>query len=160
MNNTQPVQPVRKRITVAANQSRTFEVFTQHMARWWAKSHSINQSPIEEIVIEPEVGGRWFERGTDGSECQWGSVLLWEPPTRVVLSWQITQAWQFDPSLVTEVDVRFIAEGDNTTVELEHRLDGYGAAAAQMSGIFESAQGWQLLLSDFANQFARSEVIN
>ncbi len=89
MNETITVAPVRKSITVAAAPDRAFQVFTEGMSRWWIKSHSINKSPIKDIVIEPKAGGRWYERGDDGSTCDWGRVLSWEPPTRLVLSWEI-----------------------------------------------------------------------
>jgi uncharacterized protein YndB with AHSA1/START domain len=91
MNRTVTVAPVRKSINVAAAPDRAFHVFTAGMSRWWIKSHSINKkSPIKDIVIEPKAGGRWYERGEDGSTCDWGRVLSWEPPTRLVLSWEIT----------------------------------------------------------------------
>jgi uncharacterized protein YndB with AHSA1/START domain len=147
---TVPIAPVRKSIRVAAAPARSFEVFTAGMVRWWDKQFSINKSPIQDIVMEPRSGGRWFERGTDGSECQWGKVLAWEPPDRLLLAWQITPMWQFDPALVTEVEVRFIADGTGTRVELEHRLDGYGAAAAEMRQIFDGPRAWQGLLENFA----------
>jgi uncharacterized protein YndB with AHSA1/START domain len=144
--------PVAKSITVAAAADRAFSVFTEGMSRWWLKSHSINKSPIKDIVIEQKAGGRWFERGEDGSTCDWGRVLAWEPPTRLVLSWDISADWQHDPTLQTEVEVRFIADGkDRTRVELEHRhLDRYGARRDEMRGIFESDRGWKGLLDAFA----------
>ena len=82
----------------------------------------IGAQPAETAVIEPRVGGRWFERGVDGSECNWGHVLVWDPPQRLVLSWEIGCDWRQDVTLKTEVEVRFIADGPKTTtVELEHR---------------------------------------
>ncbi len=152
MNRTVAVAPVRKSVQVAVAPNRAFQIFTEGMSRWWIKSHSINKSPIKEIVIEPKVGGRWYERGDDGSTCDWGRVLLWEPPARLVLSWQITADWKYDPDLKTEVEVRFVAEGKNgTRVELEHRLlDRYGARSEEMRGIFDSEMGWKGLLEAFA----------
>ena len=144
------VAPVRKSVRVNAAPARAFEIFTTGMKRWWLPSHSINKSPIADIVVEPLVGGRWFERGQDGSECQWGKVLAWEPPRRVVLSWQISAQWQFDPNLVTEVEVRFVPEDGGTRVELEHRLEGYGDAAEQMRQVFEGPNAWGGLLEKFA----------
>jgi len=142
---------VRKTVRVSAPPSRAFEIFTAGMSRWWIKSHSINKSPIKDIVLEGRAAGRWFERGEDGSECQWGKVLAWEPPSRLVLAWQINQKWQFDPNLLTEVEVRFIGDGDGTLVELEHRnLDRFGAAAEDMWKAFDSPGGWTGLLQSFA----------
>jgi uncharacterized protein YndB with AHSA1/START domain len=152
MTKTMPVAPVRKSITVAATPERAFEIFTAGMVRWWSRQYTINASPIKDIVIEPRVDGRWFERGEDGSECQWGRVLAWQPPSRVVLAWQITPSFSYDPDLLTELDVRFIAEGGGTRVELEHRLDSYGAAAGEMFTIFDG--GWPGLLEGFAREAA------
>src|SRR5215471_9619827 len=107
MNRTITVAPVRKSIKVAAAPDRAFHVFTAGMSRWWLKSDSINKSTIKDIVIEPKAGGRWFERGEDGSECEWGKVLAWEPPTgdgsggRLLLAWQINADFRFDPALST-----------------------------------------------------------
>jgi hypothetical protein len=88
----------------------------------------------------------------DGSECDWGRVLVWDPPSRIVLSWEISADWKHDPHLKTEVEVRFVADGENRTrVELEHRgLDAYGARRDEMRGIFDSDTGWKGLLDAFA----------
>ncbi|MDF2809974.1 MAG: hypothetical protein K0S56_1005 [Microvirga sp.] len=143
--------PVRKSIIVKAEAVRAFEVFTAGMGRWWPGSHSIGSSPMKAAVIEPRVGGRWFERGEDGSECDWGRVLAWEPPSRVVLAWQIDAAWRFDPTLVTEVEVRFIPEGNATRVELEHRdIERFGDQAEAARGALDSPGGWSGLLERFA----------
>jgi len=99
-----------------------------------------------------KAGGRWFERGEDGSECQRGKVLSWEPPSRLLLAWQITPTFSYDPDLMTELEVRFIAEAGGTRVELEHRLDGYGAAAENMFKAFDG--GWQGLVEEFAKAAA------
>jgi uncharacterized protein YndB with AHSA1/START domain len=144
------LSPVRKQIRVNATPARAFDVFTAGMRRWWRADYSLNQSAIKDIVIEHRAGGRWFERGEDGSECQWGKVLAWEPPSRLLLAWQITAEWQFDPDLLTELEVRFTAEGAGTLVELEHRLDGYGAAAARMREVFDGPEAWTSLLESFA----------
>lgn len=150
MTRTVTVAPVRKSIRVRVVPERAFETFTQGMGRWWNKQYSINSSPIQDVVVEPRAGGRWFERGEDGSECQWGKVLAWEPPSRLVLAWQITPSWNYDPDLVTEVEIRFIADTVGTRVELEHRLDGYGAAAEDMSKVFDAPHAWEGLLESFA----------
>lgn len=150
MNQTIAVAPVRKTIRVAAPSDRAFAIFTAGMAGWWPKSHSINASPIRDIVVEPRAGGRWFERGEDGSECEWGKVIAWEPPRRLVLAWQLSPDWRFDPGLLTEVEVRFIADGDGTRIELEHRLDGYGDQAGQMFAVYDSKDAWQGMLERLA----------
>lgn len=151
MTQTITVAPVRKRIRVNAPPAKAFEIFTAGMTRWWPRRQSINTSPIREVVVEPATGGRWLERGEDGSECQWGQVLAWEPPGRLLLSWQITPQWRYDPDLVTEVEIRFQADGDGTVVELEHRLDGYGAASEQMRAVFDSPDAWEGTLRQFGD---------
>jgi uncharacterized protein YndB with AHSA1/START domain len=154
MSMTIDVAPVRKHIRVEASPDRAFEVFTGSMTSWWPRHHSIGRAPIHDVIVEPGVGGRWYERGEDGSECSWGKVLAWDPPSRLVLAWQISSAWQFDPAIVTEVEIRFSADGDATLVELEHRLDGYGAAAEQMRNLFDGPQAWQDTLQRFAGRFS------
>ena len=144
--------PVRKTLLVKAGQVRAFEVFTTGMGRWWPASHSIGKSPQKDAVMEPRTGGRWFERGEDGTECDWGRVLVWEPPSRVVLAWQISAEWKFDPGLQTEVEVRFIAEGPKLTrVEFEHRnLERYGDKAEAVRKSISSDGGWPGLLAAYA----------
>ena len=147
--------PIRKSIRVDVAPARAFKIFTTGMARWWLKTHTINptKSPIKEIALEPRAGGRWFERGEDGSECNWGKVLAWEPPTRLLLAWQINGRWQFDPALITEVDIRFTPDGNGTRVELEHRkLEALGDQAEAMAQAFTG--GWGVLLDSFAKQAA------
>ncbi|HUL66115.1 MAG TPA: SRPBCC family protein [Burkholderiaceae bacterium] len=152
------IEPVRRTIRVQAPAVRAFDVFTAGMFRWWPATHSINptKAPIAEIVMEPRTGGRWYERGADGSECDWGRVLAWEPPLRILLAWQIDAAWKFDPSLVTEVEIRFEAQGPLATeVRLEHRkLDALGETAPGMRAIIDSASGWSGLLERYATEFS------
>jgi uncharacterized protein YndB with AHSA1/START domain len=151
MTTTITPAPVRKSIRVKAPPTRAFEVFTAGMGRWWIKTHSINASPLADVIIEPRAGGRWFERGEDGSECPWGHVIAWEPPSRLLLAWQIGGDWKFDPDLVTEVEVRFTPERDGTRVDLEHRnIERFGANADAIRAAFESPEGWGGLLDSFA----------
>jgi uncharacterized protein YndB with AHSA1/START domain len=152
------ISPVRKSITVDADQQRAFEVFTARHGTWWPSTYHIGASDYETAVIEPFAGGRWFERGVDGTEAVWGKVLVWEPPDRLVLAWQITPDFQFDPELVTEIEVRFEPLGANQTrVDLEHRyFERFGDRAAEMRAIFDSGgvpgapQGWAGILREFA----------
>jgi uncharacterized protein YndB with AHSA1/START domain len=144
---------VRKEILVEAPQETSWKVFTSQMRSWWPLAHyKIGKAKAVDAVLEPRVGGRWYERGEDGSTCQWGSVLSWEPHSRLVLSWDITADWQHDPTLKTEIEVRFIAESaERTRVELEHRcLDRYGARKDEMRRIFDSEGDWGRLLAGFA----------
>jgi uncharacterized protein YndB with AHSA1/START domain len=144
---------VQKVVRVQAPPAVAWQVFTEKMGTWWPlATHKIGKAKAVDAVIEPRVGGRWYERGDDGSTCDWGCVLLWEPPTHLVLSWDISADWQPDPALKTEIEVRFIADGkDRTRVELEHRrLDRYGPRRDEMRGIFDSERGWTGLLDSFA----------
>ncbi len=152
MQQTIKPAPVRTSVRVGAPRERAFEVFTAGIGRWWPKTHHIGAADPDTLVIEPRPGGRWYERGIDGSECEVGKVLVWEPPARLVLIWQLTHDWKFDPDLITEVEVRFIAEGANATrVELEHRnLERFGAQADAVRAIYDSSRGWPGLLELFA----------
>lgn len=143
---------VKKSISVDATQQRAFRVFTEGMDRWWPRDHHIGTSPMERMVVEPRTGGRWYSLCKDGSECDIGRVLAWEPYGRVLFAWQITSEWKFDPSFTTEVEVTFTAEGPRRTrVELEHRnLERFGAATDEMRKAFESDDGWNAHLHRMA----------
>ena len=146
---------VRKTVTVEAPQAHCFEVFTGSMSAWWPLlTHHIGKAPAAAAIVEPKAGGRWFERGNDGSECDWGTVLIWEPPDRVVLAWELNSDWQHDRTIQSEVEVRFVAIGPETTrVELEHRkLDVYGERAATMAQALAGEGGWSGILDRFALQ--------
>jgi uncharacterized protein YndB with AHSA1/START domain len=148
---------VRKVVSVNAPPALAWRVFTERMATWWPLAiFKIGKAKAVDAVIEPLVGGRWYERGDDGSTCDWGSVLAWEPPSRLVLSWDISADWQYDPDLKTEIEVRFIAQSkDRTRVELEHRLlDRYGARRDEMRRIFDTEGDWGRLLQAFAEAAA------
>jgi len=148
---------VRKVMNVKAPPPVAWRVFTEKMSTWWPlENYKIGKAKAVEAVIEPRVGGRWYERGDDGSTCDWGRVLVWEPNSRLVLTWDISADWQYDPKLNTEIEVRFIPEGkDETRVELEHRrLDRYGARRDEMRRIFDTEGDWGQLLGMFARAAA------
>lgn len=146
------VEPIKKRIIVAASQAHAFTVFTSGIDRWWPREHHIGKSPLKRAVLEPRADGRWYTIGEDDSECDVGRVLEWDPPRRLVLAWQINGAWQFNPELVTKVEVSFIVEGPRQTrVELEHRdLARYGLAAAAIRKTIDAPGGWGGILASFA----------
>lgn len=148
------IEPVRKRIIVNTSQERAFRVFTAGIDRWWPREHHIGKSPLRRAVLEERAGGRWYAVCEDGSECEVGKVLSWEPPHRLLLAWQITADWQHDPSFVTEVEVTFTALGPSQTqVELEHRdLERYGDKAAAFRKAVDSGGGWPKILEQFANE--------
>ena len=144
---------IRKAINVQAAQEISWRVFTEKMGTWWPLAfYKIGQAKALDAIIEPYPGGRWYERGDDGSATDWGTVLAWEPFSRLVLSWDISADWQPDPALKTEIEVRFIAVGENATrVELEHRrLDRYGVRREEMRRIFDVEGDWGRLLASFA----------
>jgi hypothetical protein len=149
---TAMVAPIRKTIRVAAPQAVAFDVFTAGMDRWWRPDHHIAPTPFAAIVVEPKTGGRWYERDAAGATCEWGKVLLWDPPGRLILSWQLTSQWQYDASFITEVEVRFVAEGPSATrLEFEHRgLEKYGADAEKVRASLDSPGGWDGALAAFA----------
>ena len=144
---------VSRSVSVPLPQARAFELFTTRMTEFWPKEHSIGASELAEVVIEPRSGGRWFERGVDGSECQWGRVAAWEPPRKVVLLWQIGADWQFDPEFETEVEVTFSDEGpDRSRLDLWHRnLQRYGDSTEQMRAIFDDPSGWTGTVAAFVD---------
>jgi uncharacterized protein YndB with AHSA1/START domain len=146
------VAPVRKAVRVNADAARAFEAFTAGFTRWWPRSHSIGKGPMKDGVIEPRAGGRWYERSADGSECEWGKVLVWEPPTRIVLAWQIDTQFKYDPSVISEVEVRFIAASPSlTVVELEHRnIDRLGTHAEEVRNKVDGPNGWGGILELYA----------
>ena len=149
--------PVRKSVFVNAPQTHAFKVFTSGIGRWWPKSHKIGQSALERPVIEPFAGGRWFELDVDGSECEIGKVAAWEPPSRLLLIWQLTPEFTFDPDLVTEVEVTFAPEGEGTRVDLEHRhIERMGDKADAMRESVSGPGGWPALLQLYADE-ANSE---
>lgn len=145
------IKPVVKTLSVKASPERAFEAFTASMGQWWPKSHTIGATPFEAVVMEPRVGGRWFERAADGAETNWGKVLAWDPPRRFVLAWQISADWAYDPNLMTEVEVTFEPQGDGiTAVTLEHRrLELFGERAQAMADQFDG--GWVGVIQHFVD---------
>ena len=144
---------VRQSIVVQAPQERAFAIFTERMGSWWPlDSYALGAQPVVDAIVEPRSGGRWYERSDDGSEVEWGRVLAWEPPDRVVLTWELSADFRPDPAIHTEVEVRFSPEGAHRTrVVLEHRgLEAYGERAAEMRETYGSDGGWAGLLRAYA----------
>lgn len=144
--------PVRRAVTVKTSPERAFRIFTADIGRWWPTTHSVGAAPYKASVIEQRVGGRWYEVSQDGSETDWGHVIAWEPPARLILAWQLDAQQRFDPDFVTEVEVTFTPEGEgHTRVELEHRLlERYGEAAQRIADSVGSPNGWGRVLERFA----------
>jgi uncharacterized protein YndB with AHSA1/START domain len=145
---------VRTEIVVNVGAERAFRLFTEKFDHIKPREHNLLGVEIAESVFEPRVGGRVYDRGVDGSECQWGSVLAYEPPTRVLFTWHVSPMWQLesDPAKRSEVEVRFVGDGpDRTRVELEHRhLDRHGEGWDGLRAGVAGAEGWPLYLERFA----------
>jgi len=149
---------VARSIVVQAPIERTFSIFTDGIGTWWPPDHHLLEGELASMEFEPRVGGHIVDRGADGSECRWARVLAYEPPTRVVFSWDINLAWQIEtnPEKTSEVEVRFEADGpDRTRVALEHRnLDRHGDGWERMRDAVGSPDGWNL--TPFADAVAKA----
>ncbi|MBO2446143.1 SRPBCC family protein [Actinomadura barringtoniae] len=146
------IEPIQDKVTVNAPVERAFGVFTAKLGDWWPAQYHIGEAEMATAVLEPKAGGRWYERGVDGSECDWGRVLAWEPSGRLVITWQINGMWQFDPDPehASEIEIRFTADGPGrTTVEMEHsaldRLVGGESIRETIGG----AGGWTSVLENY-----------
>ena len=158
MNPTDDVVVVRREVVVDAPVDRAFKVFTEQFGDFKPKEHNMLRAPITVTVFEPRVGGNIYDRAEDGSECRWARVLVYEPPDRVVFSWDISPYWQVevDEANTSEVEVRFIAESaDRTRVELEHRnLERHGPGWEDVRDGVGNDQGWPLYLARYADLVA------
>ena len=151
------VAVVRRQVVVQAPITRAFAVFTERFGDFKPPEHNLLAAPIAETVFEPRVGGHIYDRAVDGSECRWARILAYEPPHRVVFSWDIGPQWQIetDPEQTSEVEVRFVAESENRTrVELEHRnLDRHGPGWQAVAEGVGHDDGWALYLDRYAALF-------
>jgi uncharacterized protein YndB with AHSA1/START domain len=153
--------PVRKSITVKASAKRAFEVFTAGFDSWWPRSHHIGKAPLKRAILEGRVGGRCYSEQTDGTECDWGEILQWEPPKRFLMAWKITAQSQYEPDLAksSEVEVRFTPQADGSTqVDLEHRnFARMGAGWESMREMVNSEGGWGGTLQLFAAEAEKAQ---
>ena len=143
------IAPIVRSVAVRVEPAGAFELFTSRIQEWWPKGKTIGREPHVAIVLEPWAEGRWFERDAQGNETQWGKVLCWEPPHRLLLAWQIGADWAYQPQLLTEVELSFRAQAaGGTLVTLEHRhLERLGADAARVREMLDG--GWPTLLGEF-----------
>ena len=148
---------VRKSIVVNAPKDHVFKTFTERIDTWWPRAHHIGGKEPFAAIMEPRKGGRWFERADDGTECDWGRVLAWDPTDRVLLAWDINAEFKYQKDFGTEVEVTFVSESkERTRVVLEHRkLERYGDKAEMMHVLFESEGAWIGTLTAFANVVER-----
>lgn len=154
---TAPIPPIEGKVTVNVPIEQAFAVFTESFDAWWPHQYHIGSAEVAEVILEPGEGGRWYERGIDGSECDWGRVLVWDPPHRLVFTWQISGAWQFDPdpNHASEIEVRFRADGPGqTTVEVEHRHFERLIAGQAVHDAIRGGGGWPALLDSYAQTVA------
>jgi uncharacterized protein YndB with AHSA1/START domain len=143
------IAPVVKTVRVTLPPERAFAAFAEGIGDWWQKGKTIGAEPHVTIVIEPRPGGRWFERDARGVETQWGQVLAWDPPHRLLLGWQLDAKFRYDPAFLTEVELSFVADGDGTLVTLEHRdLERFGADAPKVRE--NIGEGWPFHLDAYA----------
>jgi uncharacterized protein YndB with AHSA1/START domain len=158
---------VIKSVRVKAPRERAFSVFVEQMETWWPATHHITKEPFELIVVEPRVGGRWYERSASGAECDWGTVLEWDPPNSVRLSWHVgpghdSPDWVADMDMekASEVQVRFTAlDAGTTIVELVHsKLERHGEGWEQLRAIFDGPGAWVTILESFANRMEASDA--
>ena len=153
---------VETSILVEAPLDHAFSVFTEDIGSWWPPNHHILQSELAEMVFEPHQGGHVYDRGVDGSECHWARVLVYEPPRRVVFSWDVSLAWQIenDPRKASEVEVTFAPETPGRTrVTLEHRhIDRHGEGWEQMRDAVGSTDGWMNGLQSFSRRLEGSQT--
>jgi uncharacterized protein YndB with AHSA1/START domain len=146
------LESIRKQIIVSVPRERAFDVFTTQMGAWWNPGYHLGAEPYTDVVLEPREGGAWYEVDAAGTRCTWGTVLAWDPPTRVLLNWQINGRWTHDADQVTELELTFTSRSETSTlVELEHRrLEGLGDGAAEVRAQLDDPSGWQGLLDRFA----------
>lgn len=154
MTQQQESTDVRAEVSVHAPIEGTFQVFTERVGDWWPAAHRLGDDAWVDVRIEPRVGGRWYERSADGTECDWGGVLIWEPPDHLVLSWQLGMNFdlQTNPELASRIDVRFEADGpDRTTVTLVHSdFEKHGEGWESMRDGVAHQGGWTGIMAAFA----------
>ena len=148
---TEAPAAVRKSVTVEATPERAWEVFTERIGAWWPLATFRIRADVETAVLEPREGGRIYERQAGGEEVEWGTVLAYEPPERVLLSWHPRSDWSYDPDPARASEVGFVAEAeDRTRVELEHRhIERHEDPEGVARGV-DSPNGWAMILTSFA----------
>jgi hypothetical protein len=145
---------VSRSVLVGTGIERAFAAFAEGMGHWWPSEHHIAEKSFVDIVVQPRVGGRWYECAADGSECDWGRVLAWDPPRHLALSWHLDGNFVYDPDpdRASRVDVSFVALGASTTrLELVHSgLDRHGDTWPSLLDGIASPNGWSGMLAQFA----------
>jgi uncharacterized protein YndB with AHSA1/START domain len=151
------ITPVRYELTVPISADQAFRLFTEGFNSWWI-GHHIGKADLDEAILEPKFGGRWYERGVDGTECDWGKVLVFEPPGRLVVTWQLNAQWEYDPDPdhASEIEVLFTEENGQTKVDFQHRyIERLGAGAEDLAKQVSAPDGWPGILDRFGEAAAR-----
>ena len=153
------IAPVRQSVHTKAPPAKAFDIFTGQMGLWWPKGRTVGPPPHVRIVLEPRAEGRWYEIDAAGRETVWGKVLAWEPPGRLLACWQLNARFEYDPDLVTEIELTFAPAPDGgTDVTLEHRnLERFGETAPKIAA--SVADGWATMLPLFAALADQTETV-
>jgi uncharacterized protein YndB with AHSA1/START domain len=150
---------VRKSVRVQVPIERAFSIFVEQMETWWPAAHHIGAQPFQAIFVEPRAGGRWYERDAQRNECNWGRVMVWEPPHRVTFSWHLGPDWKFNPDMAkaSEVEIRFTTEGLSATlVELTHSgIERHGEGYEKLRAMMDGPGAWEHNLSEFGRATER-----
>ena len=154
MTTTEAVAPVRQSVKVPLDQAQAFELYVDRFDSWWPHEHHIGEVEPERVIIEPKTGGRVYEIGVDGTECDWGYVKSYDPPSGFVAAWQLNAEWQYDAdrSKASEYEVTFEPQDDGSTlVTLEHRcFENHGEGGASIAAAVGTGNGWPGLLQMYA----------
>lgn len=144
------MDPIKKEVVVEASQETSFKVFTEKIDLWWPKEYHVGKTPLLETILEPKPSGRWYSTHQDGSEAMVGHILEWQPFDRLLLAWQVTGNFVYDPQLISEIEVNFIAEGPTRTrIKMEHRdLDKLQGG---VKVIEEMDNGWGYIMGRYQN---------
>lgn len=152
---------VRKSVRVPIAIERAFSIFIEQMETWWPATHHIAPHPFQTIIVEPRVGGRWYERDAEGNDCSWGFVRAWDPPHLVTLSWHLQEDWSFDINAdhASDIDIRFTSEGSSATlVELTHyNLERHGQNYRDLRDKLDGPGAWVSILEAYAKEVVEEE---
>lgn len=158
MSQSVAIEPVQKSVRVRVPVAHAFEVFTSGLTRWWPYTHGVGKKPVQKVLMEPRLGGRWLEIAEDGTETAVATITLWEPPYRFVMLWQVNAQWKPDTAMRSEINVHFIAEGpEQTRVELTHdKFETLGVEAGK-SMRKDVDGGWPGLMQRFVEEAERTQ---
>lgn len=155
------IPPIHKTVMVKATVERAFDMFTSGFDSWWPRSHHVGSSPMKRAIVEERANGRCYTEQEDGTECDWGTVLVWEPPHRFVMAWQVNAEFLYEPAIAksSEVEVRFTAQPDGVTrVDLEHRyFERHGETGAIARAGVDSPDGWTGVLQLYVARVERAD---